>query len=50
MKFQLLKKSLKKDSKNEFFYNKFKNRFVSKKDKSFKLLNSFFFINKKNFI
>ena len=50
MKLYLLKKDLKKNLKNEFLYNKFKNRFISKKDKFFKLFNSFIFINKKSFI
>ena len=44
MKYQ----SLKKDLKNELFYNIIKNRFVSKKDKSFKLFNSFVFMNEKS--
>ena len=50
MKFQLLKKNSKKNLKNEFLYNKFKNRFISKKNKFFKLFYFFIFINKKSFI
>ena len=50
MKHQLLKNDLNDDSKNKFFYNKLKNRFVLKKNKFFKLFNSFIFINKKNSI
>ena len=54
MKLQLLKNDLnndsKNDSKNKFLYNKFKNRFISKKDKFFKLFNCFIFTNKKSFI
>ena len=50
MKLQLLKKDLKENSKDELFYNKFKNRFISKKNKSFKLFNFFIFTNKKNLI
>ena len=48
MKFQSLKKNLKKDSKNELFYNKFKNQSISKKDKFFKLFNFFIFMNEKS--
>ena len=50
MKFQLLKKNLKKDLKDELFYNKFKNRFILKKNKFFKLFNFFVFTNEKSFI
>ena len=50
MKLQSLKKNLKEDSKNEFVYDKFKNRPISKKNKSFKLFNFFVFTNEKSFI
>ena len=50
MKLQSLKKDLKKNLKNELSYNELKNRFISKKNKSFKLFNSFIFTNKSCFI
>ena len=50
MKLQSLKKNLKEDLKNEFVYDKFKNRPISKKNKSFKLFNFFVFTNEKSFI
>ena len=50
MKFQSLKKNSKKDLKDELFYNKLKNRFISKKNKFFKLFDFFVFTNEKSFI
>ena len=50
MKLQSLKKNSREDLKNEPLYDKFKNRFISKKDKFFKLLNFFVFTNEIFFI